>query len=150
MVFLSEQAYIMPFAGSFFEHWFKVYFMIMELNYVKLRLFSNSSKFHEFWWLFLKFNWDFYSVFFFKIRTEFCSVSFFLRPGDVFLYLFFCISEIMNVSFTALAVCQSRRFRKSFIDFSNNTFPIETGHFQYIFHYVCGVWFIIHNFNDRL
>ena len=47
----------------------------------------------------------------------------------------------MNVTLTILVVFESRRFRKNFFDFSNNTFPIETGIIN-LFHYIWRIWFI--------
>ena len=39
------------------------------------------------------------------------------------------------IDFTILVKFQSRRFRETFIDFSNNIFPIETG-ITNLFHYI--------------
>ena len=33
---------------------------------------------------------------------------------------------MMNISLTIIVVFKSRMFRKKYIDFSNNTFPIDT------------------------
>ena len=57
----------------------------------------------------------------------------------------------INISFTILVVFQSRRFRETFIDFSNNIFQIERG-IANLFH---DIWKIslIHKiliFTDRL
>ena len=43
--------------------------------------------------------------------------------------LFFCVSSVgkMNTCLILIVVFKSRSFRKFFFDFSNNTFPIETG-----------------------
>ena len=77
--------------------------------------------------------------FFFKIWTGFCNVNIFLRPNVIF----YCMSSVgkMNISLTILVLFESRRFRKNFFDFSNNTFPIQTGIIN-LFHYIWGIWFI--------
>ena len=43
--------------------------------------------------------------------------------------------EKMNISLTILVVLESRRFKKTFFDFSNNTFPIERSIIN-LFHYI--------------
>ena len=86
-------------------------------------------------------------IFFFKIRSVFCSVSNFSRPGIVFF-----VSSVgkIHISFKIFVVFQSRRFKKTFIDFSNNTFPIKTGIID-LFHYIFwgfDLFTKIINFND--
>ena len=73
--------------------------------------------------------WDFFVVVFFKIWTGFFHCSTFSRPGVIFIFLLsFCILSvgIMNICLTILVVFESREFRKSYIHFSNNFFPIGT------------------------
>ena len=110
--------------------------------YFALWLFSNSFEFYEIWWLFLKFNWDSSSGKYVRNSNCFlqCQYLFMIRC------YFFCISSvgIINISMTILFVFQFRRFRKTFIDFCNNTFPIETGIIN-LFHYIWGTWFIHKN-----
>ena len=49
-------------------------------------------------------------------------------------------AEKMNIRVTILVVFES----ETFIDFSNNTFPLETG-IKNLFHYICGILFIHKN-----
>ena len=43
----------------------------------------------------------------------------------------------MNIFLTIVVVLESRSLEKTFIDFSNNTFPIETGIID-LFYYIPG------------
>ena len=72
----------------------------------------------------------FWIFFFFKIRTDLCSVNAFSRPGVLFFY-FLCWNNAESLE-------------KTSIDFSNKTFPIETGIVN-VFHYIWGIWFIHKN-----
>ena len=61
--------------------------------------------------------------FVFIIPTRFCRVRIFSRPCVIF-----CVSAagIMNMSFAILVAFESKGLEKTYIHFSNNTFPIGT------------------------
>ena len=61
--------------------------------------------------------------------------------------VFLCMSsvgEYMNISLKILVVFESARFKKTYIDFSNNTFPIDTCIIN-LFRYIWGILFIHEN-----
>ena len=84
---------------------------------------SNSSKLYEIWRLFIKFIWDLNSEFFFlqKFGLIFAVPALF-HDHALFLLNVFCWKN--DYILVILVAFQSKRFRKKFIDFSNNIFPI--------------------------
>ena len=59
--------------------------------------------------------------------------------------------EMINISMSILVIFESRRFRKAYIDLSNNTFSIDTVIVS-LFHYIWefDLFIKIVNFNDCL
>ena len=80
--------------------------------------------------------------------AAFCSVSTFSQPSC---YILCMPSVAMSMSLIILVYLSSKGLEKTYIDFSNNTFPIDTC-ITNLFHYIWGIWLIykILNFNDRL
>ena len=61
---------------------------------------------------------------FFRIRTAFCSVSTFSRPGVIFMYV-----VCWNIEYIFGHICRISQLRglvKAYIHLSNNTFLIDT------------------------
>ena len=86
------------------------------LVYFVLLLFSNSSKFHEVWWLFYRFIYlEFQNSYWFLLCQRF------FRTKCYFLYMYYVRG--MNTSLTILAVLESRGLRKNF---SSITFSIDS------------------------
>ena len=91
----------------------KVKYPLTSPRYILFCNSNNSSKFHEMWWLFLKYFLGLmFQIFFFKIRTGFCSVNFFSLPGAVnkkvfwfsfyivFSYGLYCLYKLLHSNFT--------------------------------------------------
>ena len=73
-----------------------------------------------------------------RCRGDIFAASAFFHFYFIFLF-FFCMSSVgkMNIFLTIVVVLESRSLEKTFIDFSNNTFPIETGIID-LFYYISG------------